>query len=243
MAVLMHDFSTAKLSRIETAETLYLRAIDAVTQGLRTMRPSRTSSLLHAPNVDTVTTTPSRILTYTGPHSEGDVFASKSGDSDMSASVKMAKKTSPKRTSSARNFSRPLKRETTQISPVHSQATPSKARHFESRVTSFKTNATTFLTQLHTHLHHLRALRKKTQQAQAERAAKRERSRASTGTGTMQGTRSYWSFGDSAVKDEERTKKIEEGRARGWKRDREAVQADVDRYRRLAETAVAELEA
>ncbi|KXL41333.1 hypothetical protein M433DRAFT_139075 [Acidomyces richmondensis BFW] len=49
--------------------------------------------------------------------------------------------------------------------------------------------------------------------------------------------RSYWSFKPEEVKIEEKQKRIQEGRARGWRRER----FDPKKYRELAEKAMAEL--
>jgi len=105
------------------------------------------------------------------------------------------------------------------------------------KVQTFNNNAAAFVAQLQAHLDTLRELKTKTEAAQAERSAKRSTRNAGIDSKVMQSSRSYWSFDHTNAGISEKKKRVEEGRARQWKRER----VDVEKYRRLAETAMAEL--
>jgi len=101
--------------------------------------------------------------------------------------------------------------------------------------------------QLSTHLAYLRTLRANTESAQSSRAARKaqttDREKDHRGYEPSQlgapRTRSYWSFeaDPDARRKEELKRRVEEGRARGWKMER----FDAERYQRLAAVAMEEL--
>ncbi|OQO00334.1 hypothetical protein B0A48_13681 [Cryoendolithus antarcticus] len=122
-------------------------------------------------------------------------------------------------------------------------------------LSNIETHLDALCAQLQTHLRLVRTARLKTTIAQAQRSA---RTGSTVGTplpriprGKQMGvsepmtpatkgvvpSRSFWSFTPADVQASEKQRRIEEGRARGWKRTR----FDAGRYRELAERALAEL--
>ncbi|KAF1351115.1 hypothetical protein BDV97DRAFT_351138 [Delphinella strobiligena] len=90
--------------------------------------------------------------------------------------------------------------------------------------------------QIRTHLEDLRTLKTETLTLQTERASRRAQRTVFAATKLPQ-SRSFWSFKDPQAQDAEKTARIEQGRARGWARER----FDPQKYVKLAEDALAEL--
>ena len=91
-------------------------------------------------------------------------------------------------------------------------------------------------TQIKTHMTLLQQAKLATTIAQAERASRLTASSQSPVT-PLPHSKSFWSFTPVDVKNAERQQRIEEGRARGWERQRYRS----ERYQALAEKAMAEL--
>lgn len=106
--------------------------------------------------------------------------------------------------------------------------------------TRFNSHVSALRTQLHKHIIVVQHLKTETIQIQADRTQRRTQNipqERSTKTKLPQ-SRSFWSFKDPQAEDAERAARIEEGRARAWKKVRKF---EPERYIVLAEEALAEL--
>jgi len=320
IAALMHDFSSTKLARIESAETYYLRAIQATSECYIDIEPS-VKRLNEDQQIDSPEDCPAELRTA---YRQGKFIKRGRMSPRERHSGSEDTRPTPTQGSFTRNFSRPIAHavsdehsqnpsfpspklsrsislmnlelgenhhnETAAFSPIeeaseealvaqippptppetplpsissNDDSTPIAAHkqrpHYRFqdvsagdeaispdplqdsdhivKVKSFKTNTATFINQLHAHLNKLRELKSKTEAAQVGRSAKRSTINTEIDSRVMQSSRSYWSFNESKSGDDEKLKRIEEGRARQWKRER----VDVRKYQQLAETALAEL--
>lgn len=317
----MHDFSSSKLSRIESAETHYLRAIQAITKcyiaveitsesvcggddqvnsprgstpDLRTayrqgksverghisplerhsnseggrmtpiqsnFAPNFSRPLVHAtsqhkldsPGFHSPTLNRSMSLMDLGPgqnlQTVKGLFSRIKESNDETTTAQIPPPTPPETpllsTSSEDDLTSTVTQ--TRATPINLQnfasadepTSPISIHESEDIVKAkvFNDNARAFVIQLQTHLDKLRELKSKTEAAQAERSARRSARNAGIDSRVMQSSRSYWSFDNANAGTPVNTKRVEEGRARQWKRER----VNVEKYRRLAETAMAEL--
>lgn len=103
-------------------------------------------------------------------------------------------------------------------------------------VTRYNAHLDALRSQVRTHLEDLRILKTATFTLQAERASRRAQRTLFAPTKLPQ-SRSFWSFKDPQAQSAEKTARIEQGRARGWARER----FDPQKYVKLAEDALAEL--
>lgn len=117
------------------------------------------------------------------------------------------------------------------------QSTPPSHNPSTRAAASILSSLSALLEQTNAYLTRIRTMQYHTMTVQAERAAKRAQIQAGVEKRGLPQSRSYWSFSDPRAKDNEKTKAIEQGRARGWKRER----FDAGRYRRLADEAMMEL--
>lgn len=145
---------------------------------------------------------------------------------------------------------RPSRREAPFLSPLaafnggtapDAYSSPSSMNvNSDSAKTRFNSHVSALRTQLHKHIIVVQHLKMETIQIQADRTQRRTQKipqERSTKTKLPQ-SRSFWSFKDPQAEDVERTARIEEGRARAWKKVRKF---EPERYIVLAEEALAEL--
>lgn len=106
---------------------------------------------------------------------------------------------------------------------------------------AYLTHLAALHSQITTHLHQLLDLKQSTTTEQEERVRRQSGtipSASTKPTTRLPQSRSFWSFKDAEAEKQEKQTRIKEGKARGWKSER----FEPERYKELAENALAELE-